>query len=220
MATVDLFKMIVENTKASSDSDHIHIVIDNNTQVPDRTNAVLFGGDSPIPEIVKSGKALESLGADILLIPCNTSHYYYDEITAQLSAYVVNMVEEAVKEVVRMHKSTIGLLATSGTIYGKVYEKYCDKYGINLVPLTEEQQSIVMDMIYLGVKAGDDHYNISQFQNVVDYLYENGAELIILGCTEILLGCQMYGVQLREFIEPMKVVSKQAILLAGYEMRN
>ena len=76
LATVDLFGKIVNLTDAKCDNDHIHILIDNNTYIPDRTSYILGDGENPIDELVKSAKRLKNMGADFLIMPCNTSHYY------------------------------------------------------------------------------------------------------------------------------------------------
>ena len=81
LATVELFRLIVSNTESSNDQGHIRIIIDNNPQIPDRTNAILNGGESPVNALVKSASMLKNDGADFLIIPCNTSHYYIDEIS-------------------------------------------------------------------------------------------------------------------------------------------
>ena len=76
LATADLFKKIVLLTKAGCDNDHIRIYIDDNAQIPDRTTAILEGGTDPVPAMTDSVKKLSSIGADVLIMPCNTAHYF------------------------------------------------------------------------------------------------------------------------------------------------
>ena len=82
MATLDLFRKVLDSTDAHSDAEHIRLYMDCHTGVPDRTKAILAGGESPVPYIVESAKKLAAIGAELLLIPCKTSHYFYDEIAA------------------------------------------------------------------------------------------------------------------------------------------
>ena len=84
LATVELFRQLVVMTKAENDREHIHILIDNFPQVPDRTEAILEGSDRPVALIVEAGRRLIAAGAELLLIPCNTSHYYYEKIADEL----------------------------------------------------------------------------------------------------------------------------------------
>lgn len=76
LATADLFRKIVTHTQATCDQDHLHVIIDNNTAIPDRTAALLRGGEDPLPQMQKSARMLESDGADCLIMPCNTAHFF------------------------------------------------------------------------------------------------------------------------------------------------
>ena len=78
LATADLISNIVAHTKAERDSDHVHLLIDCDGTVPDRTEAILHGGESPLVKLCTMAKNLEFMGADLIAISCNTSHYYYD----------------------------------------------------------------------------------------------------------------------------------------------
>ena len=78
LATADLFQKITLHTAASCDQDHPRVCIDSNTNISDRTAALLHGGADPVPEMVKSAQRLESIGADLLIMPCNTAHNFYD----------------------------------------------------------------------------------------------------------------------------------------------
>ena len=80
LATYDLAEKILNNTVASCDQDNIPVLIDCNTRIADRTAAILHGGDDPRPEMKKSAKRLETAGADVLMMACNTAHYFYDSI--------------------------------------------------------------------------------------------------------------------------------------------
>ncbi len=77
LATADLFEKIIRNTKADTDAQHIRVYIDNNPQIPDRTAFIMGSGADPRPEMNASARKLEAMGADILLMPCNTAHYFY-----------------------------------------------------------------------------------------------------------------------------------------------
>ncbi len=218
MATVELFRLIVANTKSSADRDHIHIYIDNNTQIPDRTEAILRGGVSPVPEIVASAKKLEQAGADLLLMPCNTSHYFIDEIRRQVSLPILDMIEETARAVYKAGYNKAGLLATTGTIRGGIYDKYTEKYGIEIISPDLEEQEILMQFIYSGVKAGNNDFDVSGINRVVDSLTKRGAETMILGCTELPVGKKMYGLDFPS-IDAMETLARSAVIEAGYELK-
>ena len=217
MVTVELFRLIVANTKSSADQDHIHIYIDNNTRIPDRTEAILHGGVSPVPEIVASAKKLEQVGADFLLMPCNTSHYFIDEIQQRISLKIHNMIEETARAVYKAGYKRAGLLATAGTIQGEIYDKYTERYGIEILYPDVEEQELLMRFIYSGVKAGDPGFDVSGINRVVDSLTKRGAETMILGCTELPVGKKMYGLDFSS-IDAMETLAKAAVIEAGYEL--
>ena len=218
LATVELFRMLVERTKSSSDAGHIRIFIDDNPQIPDRTAAILHGGESPVPAILASARSLERLGADFILIPCNTSHYFFGQIQAGLSVEVLNMVRETALVLKSRGVERVGILATTGTVQGRVYETLFSSMGIASILPDAAQQEGIMDFIYSGVKAGRRDYDASRFRATVDALIGRGAQTLLLGCTEIAAGCARYGVALPDFIEPMRVLAESAIVKAGYEL--
>ena len=79
-ATCDLMNKTIACTDARNDREHIHIFVDCNTNIPDRTEAILHQGADPLPELVKSAVRLQTMGAQVLIMPCNTAHYYIDAI--------------------------------------------------------------------------------------------------------------------------------------------
>ena len=79
-ATIDLFTKLVKSTRAKKDQDHLRILIDNNPKIPDRTRAIQGKGPSPLPQLIRSGKTLEKAGANFIIIPCVTAHYYVERL--------------------------------------------------------------------------------------------------------------------------------------------
>ncbi len=215
MATVDIFHKIVQMTDARCDSDHIHILIDNRPDIPDRTIALLEGGKSPVPKIVESGCGLVAAGADFLIIPCNTSHAFYQEIAAQIPVPILHMIEETANGLVAMGVHRVGLFATRGTIATGVYHRTFESKGIELVLPSEDGQDAITSMIYDGIKASNTTFDASRVQRVVWSMEKMSAETIVLGCTELPLGVQLYGLK-GHFIDPGVFLAKAAIREAGY----
>ena len=92
LTTADLFQKITLHTAASCDQDHPRVCIDSTTNISDRTAALLHGGADPVPEMVKSAQRLESIGADLLIMPCNTAHNFYDAVASSVSIPVLHMI--------------------------------------------------------------------------------------------------------------------------------
>ena len=216
LATADLFRKIVVGTVASCDNDHIHIFIDNNVNIPDRTKALKGECESPVEEMVKSAKTLVAAGADILIMPCNTAHAFYGQILERVNIPFIHMIEETAKTLNEKSVKKVGLLATDGTILSGVYKNTLDKYGIETILPDAEHQKAVMELIYSGVKAGRKDFNTDAFMETVAQLKDKGADLFVLGCTELPVAVNMYKLDIPA-IDPTMVLAKSAILAAGYQ---
>mgnify|MGYP002996445695 CR=1 FL=1 len=156
LATADLFQKITLHTAASCDQDHPRVCIDSNTNISDRTAALLHGGADPVPEMVKSAQRLESIGADLLIMPCNTAHNFYDAVASSVSIPVLHMIAITRDALKSRGVKCAGLLATDGTVQTGIYQRTFEGSGVELLtPDNTEDQSAVMDIIYNGVKAGD-----------------------------------------------------------------
>ena len=143
LATADLFKKIVLLTKAGCDNDHIRIYIDDNAQIPDRTTAILEGGTDPVPAMTDSVKKLSSIGADVLIMPCNTAHYFLPRLKEVSPIPFISMLEETARTCRESHGDTpVGLLGTTGTIRSGIYHKALEEQGVPCIAPDEEQQKV------------------------------------------------------------------------------
>lgn len=214
LATADLYKKIVLNTKAEKDQDHIHVIIDGNTNIPDRTKSIIANGEDPLIEMTKSARMLEKSGADFLIMPCNTAHYFYNELSKNINISFINMLEKTVQHIEENYKGKIvGLLATDGTIQSGIYDDYFNEANIKLIKPIKTQK-YVMEFIYEGIKKGNYAIGTDGFFNAVDELKEEGAEVFILGCTELSSAAYIYEFE-GDFVDPMEVLAKAAIEFAG-----
>jgi len=183
-ATVELFRRIVEKTLAKSDQNHLRIIIDNNPKIPDRTAAILGGGKSPLPMLVATAEKLERAGADFIIIPCNTAHYWLDELRNAVEIAVLDMIEETASLIVERQ---VGLLATAGTAHSRLYQTACEKERIKLL-LPQSLGQVQVTNVISSVKAGERGRSLrEQLVNVARGLVEQGAEAVIVGCTELSL---------------------------------
>lgn len=210
-ATADLFMKIIRATKVDKEQDHFRIVIDNNPKIPDRTRAIFGGGESPVEAIVETAKNLDKAGVDIGCIPCITAHYFFDEIQSRVPFKIVNALEKLnlyLKENYPEVK-TVGVLATSGTVETKLFNKYLVDYNI-VYPSKQIQSEKVMEAIYgkSGIKKGNTgKKNIDLLVDASNDLISNGAELIIGGCTEITLALKPHNID-KPLVDPMDVVAE------------
>ncbi len=215
-ATADLYHRIIEATDAKTDAEHLHVIMDGNVNIPDRTAAILRGGEDPTAELVKSASRLEQAGAELLIMACNTSHYFYDRITSQVSAPFLHMPREAAKEAKRRGLRTVALLATDGTCEAGVYQQaFADEAPeIRLIRPDGEGQRLVMALIYDNVKAGRYDMPKEKLENLLVQLKDCGAEAFILGCTELPLAFRHYGLT-AETIDSTEALARAAVIAAG-----
>ena len=187
-ATVDLFSKIVRSTPASKDQDHLRIIIDNNPLIPDRQEAILECGSSPVPLMIKTARNLEAAGADFIIIPCNTAHHWIEQIRNAVKISIVDMIEETAEELSRSYPSarTVGLLAATGTLRSGLYQQHLLKKGIRTLCPSDKDQDKLMEAIY-DVKAGDMSKSSAAVVQISRKLVAAGAEALIAGCTEIPL---------------------------------
>lgn len=188
-ATIDLYSKIVEQTPAEKDQDHIHVIIDSYPQIEDRTTYILHGGKNPVSRLIESAKRLESAGADALMMPCNTAHYFAKDIEKEVSIPLIHIVKSTAEAIKENYPDTekVGLIATIGTIKAGVYSGILSTYGFETIVPDEKIENNVMDCIYKGVKAGKTEEYIDLFQRCVNEITDLGADLLIAGCTEIPL---------------------------------
>lgn len=214
LATVRLFEEIVLHTAAARDQDHIRIFIDNNPQIPDRTSSILEMGPDPSEEILATARNLLDMKADILIMPCNTAHYFADRITEIAGPRFVNMIEETARHILSCCdplKPAV-LLATLGTYEGRVYESVFTKHGLPLVIPSEPDKAIVTDLI-TRIKGGNLDEPIAFIQMMRTYV-ERGLDHFILGCTELSVANRLYNLPGHQ-IDPLLILARAAIRQAG-----
>jgi aspartate racemase len=220
LATADLFRKIVTMTEAECDQDHIHIIIDNNTQIPDRTAFIVDNGEDPAPYLIKSAQFLEKTGADCLIMPCNTAHYFYDQIVKNINIPFLNMLEETAKELKQDYTNAknVGLLATKGTLSTGLYSNIFSSYNINVIKPNHHYQQYVTELIY-NIKKGIYDFDLTNFNETIDVMKQEKAEVFVLGCTEIPVAFDLYKIKENK-IDPTTVIAKSAIKFLGKKLKN
>lgn len=219
LATCDLFSKIIQITDARCDQEHVRICIDNNTEISDRTNAIIRHGKDPVPEMVKSAVRLQSFGADVLIMPCNTAHYFYDRILPFVDIPFLSMIDETAKAISDRGLRKIGLLATDGTLQTAVYEKAFKKRGISIVVPPPENQVHIMDLIYNGVKAGNKEIDTKPTKKTIEDLFRKGAQTLVLGCTELPVAFDLYGFDYPK-TDPTLILASRAVQFVGAKVKK
>lgn len=221
LATQLFYKMVIENTQAHKDQDHINMIILNHASMPDRTQAIL---NDALPDLLdrleKDAGLLEHAGADFLVIPCNTCHVLASELQEKTNIRMIHMIESAVEYVQQIHGAgaRVGIMATDGTVKMGLYQSACTQKGLEPVLPSPENQKRVMKIIYEGIKdQGDIDYD--DFEAVESELRDAGCCCVIMACTELSCFKEMYSLS-DYFIDAMEVTAKRAIVLCGREVRK
>lgn len=219
LATMFIGEMIVRRTKAAKDQDHVNSIITNNTRIPDRTAYIMGDSeDNPVPVMIADMEKLASIGAEILIIPCNTAHTFYEELQQGTAVPVIHMIRETMKRAADQGAVKVGILATTGTVTSEVYQQAAKEFGLEPVLPSKEIQEKVMSIIYENVKAGK-AADRSKWRDIENYMKAQGCDRIILGCTE--LSIVKKELDLPDFhLDSLIVLAETAILACGYELAD
>ncbi len=221
LATADLFEKIVSLTDANTDSDHIRVYIDSNAQIPDRTAAILEGGADPVPAMEDSLRKLELCGADCVIMPCNTAHYFLPRLQILTKVPFLSMIEAAAEGCRdRFPGKTAAILATTGTLSSGLYQTALAARGVDFLVPDEGEQAALMEVIYQGVKAGapPERYR-EAFLSVMEGLRRRGADYFLPACTELPLAFQMLGLTEPQ-VDPTEELARAAIRFCGYPVKG
>ncbi|UCF09752.1 MAG: amino acid racemase [Candidatus Bipolaricaulota bacterium] len=187
-ATAAFYTRLIDLTAAHRDQDHLHVIIDADPAIPDRTAALLDGGESPVPAMRAGIARLVAAGADLIAIPCNTAHVWIDDLRLDVEVPIVDMIRETARAAsnVLPRGAVVGLLASTGTVRSAVYDRALEVTGLTVLHPAEAEQDEVMGAIS-RIKAGERDAPRDALRTIAHHLIAEGAVGLILGCTEIPL---------------------------------
>lgn len=226
---IDLLKKVFDNTIANSDQEHLDtVLLSLPSSINDRTE-YLEGRvkENPGLAIANVLLKLQDTGATVAGITCNTAHSkdIFDVILQQLAQSkstikVLNMIDETVSFISTNHKdiNKVGVLSTTGTYRSGVYAKALMAKGYEvIVPTLELQESLIHPSIYhptYGIKAISNPVHPQANNNLlqgISFLKGQGAQAVILGCTEIPLAITEKEVDGIVTIDPTNVLARALI---------
>jgi aspartate racemase len=187
-ASAEFVTRLVQQTSASCDQEHIPFVLWSNPQIPDRSTSMRNGDDKPLPFLLDGIKGLKAAGCDLVVIPCNTAHFWFhkfSKINVRM-VHIVDSVASALRDA-GVTNTTIGVIGTQATVELGLYQYHLNRLGWNcIVPGKEEMDTLVQPAIDL-IKAGNMSQSHDMLLAVADGLIARGANAVVLGCTEIPL---------------------------------
>lgn len=228
-AGIDLLKKVYDNTIANRDQDHLDtVLLSIASSINDRTE-YLEGRikENPAHAIVKVLLKMESIGVTVAGIACNTAHSegIFDVVLQQLekgnsNVKLLNMISETVSFILEKHPQIkrVGILSTTGAYKSGVYSKVLKSKGYEvIVPTMEMQEELIHSAIYhsaYGIKSFSNPIKQQAIDNLykgISYLKAEGAEAIVLGCTEIPLAIPQKEVDGLVTIDPTNVLARALI---------
>ena len=203
-ATADFMQKVMANTRANCDQDHIPMLVASIPQIPDRTEGWSGRGPSPLPALLQCGKLLKRAGSSMIVMPCNTAHLWFEDLRARLGVTMLHIADAAIRSAVPQADvpTRVGLLATESTIRSGLYPARARSHHSERllrwgVPDPRRQDGLVTRAID-DIKAGELQRAGALLAAAASVLVRGGAEVIVMGCTEIPLALkpEMAGVRL------------------------
>lgn len=218
-ATQVFYQMILDHTDAQGDQDHVPALIYSDTAIPDRTQAILDGDTERVyARLLLDGRLLEQAGCTLLAIPCNTSHFFADRLSADLSIPLLHMPRLAVRRAGEMGYRKVAILATEGTARAGIYQRECAQAGLEAWTPDEAVQARVTEIIYRQIKAGK-RGSPEMFAPIRQAVEESGCDGAILGCTELSVfrgRCPLPDT----YLDAMEILAREAVVSCGRKLKS
>lgn len=211
IASAYFYELIIKMTDARTDQEHLELILYSIPSTPDRTSFLLGkSNESPVQPMAAAGKQLYKMGVECIAIPCITAHAFHKELAEAIPVPVIHIIKETGQHLHEYGITQVGIMATDGTVQSGLFQNELKKLGIHCIFPDAKNQSYVMDLIYQDIKA-DKPINMEKFQSVERMLRKAGAEIIILGCTELSLIKREYPLK-KGFLDAMEVLARRAVL--------
>lgn len=221
LATIYFAELVIRHTDAATDQQHVSMIILNHAAIHDRTNYILDPSEpNPLPQMIDDAKTLERAGADYIVIPCNTAHFFYDEIQNSVNTKIINIIEETVLNIKNTMPDAkkVGILATKGTLVSGSYQNMLKKHGLDYAVPDDGDTEALMEIIYEQVKAGK-QVNIESFWRIINNLKKAGCDCVVLGCTELSIIYRDYSIADETIIDSLVTLAKKSIKLCGKKIK-
>jgi aspartate racemase len=211
-ATLDLLQKILAETPAQRDQDHVPVVTWNVPQIPDRQKAFAGSGESPLPAMLKGIAALNAAGAQRIVIPCNTAHYWFDALQAASAAPIIHIADATVALLQGGGRDTraAGILATRATLDAGLYQRRLEQHDIVCIENTAEEMDALFTPGCYAVKRGEFAAGAALLEQAAQCLVARGAQRLVLACTEVPLAFE----RIQSTLLPVSVDSNRALALA------
>ena len=187
-ASAEFVSRLIKQTPAAHDQQHMPFVLWNEPRIPDRSTSMRNGDNQPLLWLLQGIQALKTVGCDHVVIPCNSAHYWYDDM-AKMGVPITHIVDSIADQLraLGLNDSTVGIMGTQGTIEYGLYQTRLTQQGWTcIVPDRAEMDFFVQPAIDF-IKAGKIGESQVLLMKTIHSLIDRGANAIVLGCTELPL---------------------------------
>lgn len=223
LAGLDTYKKIIEETQGVRDQEHLPVLLYSlPDRIGDRTAFLLDRTrENPGYALAAIARRLESAGASVAAIPCNTAHAepIFSVVQQELRdspLKLLHIVDETIRYIQTQYPDTkVAVLSTTGTSRERIYSSRFEQQGVDI--LEPKEQGRVHDAIYhpeYGIKAQSVPVTaeaISALESVLDELQDRGAEVVVLGCTELPLALPQKTYKGMHLIDPNRILARALI---------
>ena len=209
-ASAEFMTLLARLAPASCDQEHPKVILLSWPQIPDRTKAILSGGEDPSAYLLEGLNKLAAWGADVLAVPCNTAHYFIDKMRDLLPKPLIHIVESTLEHAKQKSPSGAWLIATKGTIKTGLYQRYAEQMGVKLLLPDLEEQDQIQNCIEL-VKKNDLHGAACVLKRVLLSLQKKNEVPFIAACTEIPLAFEATDLDADLIISSLKALAIKCI---------
>ncbi len=221
-ATEEFLRLVLEETEAGCDQEHANLLVLDHAAIPDRTAYILGRSrENPGAVMAEDAKLLERAGCDAIVIPCNTSHEFYDHIAAGVRIPVLHLIREVALEGRHRGMGKLGILCTEGTRVTDLYGRACREAGLACAYPSERAQGTVSHIIYDCVKAGKPAAR-DDMTAVFGELLDAGCDGLVLGCTELPIAYRALGLA-EEYpmaLDSLRILARRTVEQAGKRLKE
>lgn len=219
IATAHFMELVISMTDTQTDQQHLPMIIYNMPGIPDRTAYILDNTkEDPLPEMLRVGQQLQQQGVACIAVPCVTAHYFLPRLEAGISVPLINGVRETVWHLKENGIKKVGIMATDGTVQSGIFHRELTAQAMVPVVPEEAAQRDVMHLIFQNIKAGEPA-EMERFFAAADSLRSQGAETIILGCTELSLIKRDHALG-AGFVDVLEVLAQQSVVACGKPLKE
>ena len=185
-ATADFLLRLARLTPATRDQDHLPSVVYSDPQTPDRSDAILGRGPSPLPALLRGIEFLNRAGCALIAIPCNSAHHWYQQMAEHSNVPILHIADAAAGRLQgRPAVRTVGVLATDGTIRSRIYQPRLDTAGIATLDLSGLGAANPVMRGIRAMKAGQAAMARETLRTAGQQLVGRGAQALLLACTDV-----------------------------------